>query len=63
MYCSSGLLNQVLLDGLADWAVQAGLNQINQFFTKYQHFSSSKFRFLTLKQQKGEPNFKIPRYI
>ena len=51
MYCSSGLLNQIMLDGLADWAVQAGLNQINQFFTKYPHFSSSEFIFLTLKPQ------------
>ena len=51
MYWSSGLLNQSLLDGLADWAVQAGLNQINQFFAKYPHFSSSKFIFLTLKPQ------------
>ena len=52
MYCSSGLLNQVLLDGLADWAVQAGLNQINQFFAKYPHFSGSKFTFLTIKTKK-----------
>ena len=28
----------VQLDALADWAVQAGLNQINQIFVKYPHF-------------------------
>ena len=50
MYCSSGLLNQVLLDGLADWAVQAGINQINQFFAKYPHFSGSKFTFFDHKK-------------
>ena len=49
MYGSSGLLNQVLLDRLAEWAVQAGINQINQIFTKYPRFSSSDFAFLTLK--------------
>ena len=31
MYGSSGLLNQIVLDGLADWTEQASLIQINQF--------------------------------
>ena len=35
-------------------AVQADLNQINEFFLKYPHFSSSKLLFFTLKPQ----NFK-----
>ena len=51
MYSSTGLLNQIILDPLADWAVQAGRNQINQIFVKYPHFSSNKFIFLTLKPQ------------
>ena len=33
-------------------AVQADLNQINQFFAKYPHFSGSKFTFLTIKTKK-----------
>ena len=49
MYGSSGLLNQVLLEGLAEWAVPAGINQINQIFTKYPTFSGSDFTFLTIK--------------
>ena len=46
MYSSTGLVNQIILDALADWAVQAGRNQI---FVKYPRFSSNKFIFLTLK--------------
>ena len=49
MYSSSGLLNQVLLDALADWAVQAGRNQINQIFAKYQHFLGTKITSLSMK--------------
>ena len=49
MHGSSGLLNQVLLVGLAEWAVKAGINQINQIFTKYPTFSGSDFTFLTIK--------------
>ena len=51
MYSSTGLVNQIILDALADWAVQAGRNQINQIFVKYPRFSSNKFIFLTLKPQ------------
>ena len=51
MYSSTGLVNQIILDALADWAVQAGRNQINQIFVKYPGFSSNKFIFLTLKPQ------------
>ena len=40
MYGSSGLLHQIVLDGLADWAEQASLIQINQFFAKYLHFQA-----------------------
>ena len=29
MYSSTGLVNQIILDALADWGVQAGRNQIN----------------------------------
>ena len=52
MYCSSGLLNQVSLDVLAEWAEQAGLNHMNQYFAKYPHFSGSAFTFLTMKTKR-----------
>ena len=52
MYSSTDLVNQILLDGLADWAVQAGRNQINQIFVKYPRFSSRKFIILTIKTWK-----------
>ena len=51
MYSSTSLVDQIILDALADWAVQAGRNQINQIFVKYPRFSSNEFIFLTLKPQ------------